>query len=310
LLKAAIALGVLVYVLMQVDLREALTALARADYRFVAIAFGSAFIAMTLNVRRWQMMLAAQGMFARLGTLVRLYLISMFFNNVTPGRFGGDVIRAYLSSRLGASRPQSIAAILMDRLVGGIAVLMLGVIGVVANPSVIPFQLGYVMLAMLGVSMLILFATMLRSGRLGWLRELVLRLAGLGLWGRWLRPRVEAMIEAVRIYARSRVVVVVALLISLLANGISVVNLYWYSVAVGADVSLWDVAVLAPVILAIGLLPISINGIGTIELAFVVLYGALGVDSAIALAVALLRRLALLLLSLIGGGLWVGHRFN
>ena len=65
----------------------------------------------------------------------------------------------------------------------------------------------------------------------------------------------------------------------------------------------------APVVLAVGLLPLSINGIGTIELTFVVLFGELGVPGHVALAIALLRRLVLLLLSLIGGMLYAVRRF-
>jgi uncharacterized membrane protein YbhN (UPF0104 family) len=68
------------------------------------------------------------------------------------------------------------------------------------------------------------------------------------------------------------------------------------------------VATIAPFILAIGLVPISPNGIGTIEAAMVVLLGTLGVDEHVALAVALLRRLSLLVLSLVGGVLYAFRR--
>ena len=95
----------------------------------------------------------------------------------------------------------------------------------------------------------------------------------------------------------------------MLANGLSIVNLFLYAQAVGAGLALSDVAVVAPVVLAVGLLPLSINGIGTIELTFVVLFGAMGVESHVALAVALLRRLVLLAISLVGGLLYAFRRF-
>ncbi len=69
-------------------------------------------------------------------------------------------------------------------------------------------------------------------------------------------------------------------------------------------------AVVMPVVLAVGLLPISINGLGTIELTFVLLLGLMGVDPEVALAVAILRRLVLLGQSLAGGVLYSARRFG
>ena len=98
--------------------------------------------------------------------------------------------------------------------------------------------------------------------------------------------------------------------ISMVANGLSIVNIYLYALAVGADVHIAEAAVVTPVVLAVGLLPISINGIGTIELTFVFLLGLMGVDPQVALAVAILRRLVLLGQSLVGGVLYTAGRFG
>ena len=54
----------------------------------------------------------------------------------------------------------------------------------------------------------------------------------------------------------------------------------------------------------------SINGLGTIELTFVLLFGLMGVDPEVALAVAILRRLVLLGQSLVGGVLYSARRFG
>ena len=128
--------------------------------------------------------------------------------------------------------------------------------------------------------------------------------------GKRLGGRVEAAADAVRAYAGEPGLIAWALLISMAANGLSIVNIYLYAVAVGADVQLAEAAVVAPVVLAVGLLPISINGLGTIELTFVLLLGLMGVDADVALAVAILRRLVLLGQSLVGGVLYSARRFG
>jgi uncharacterized protein (TIRG00374 family) len=309
-LKLAITLGVSGYVLWQVGLSDALRTLASADWRWVALAGASAVFAMTINVKRWQVMLQGQGGGASLGTLVRLYLIAMFFNNILPSRFGGDVVRAYGASINVTTRTRSAAAVIMDRLVGAISVLLLGVVAIVVNPTVIPWQIASVLVVGLVVGVTAVGLLLVRSP----FQALELRLLGLfgrlPVIGKRISGKLEAAVEAVRAYAGAPGLILWALLISMAANGLSIVNIYLYAVAVGADVKLSEAAVVAPVVLAVGLLPISINGIGTIEGTFVLLLGLMGVDPDVALAVAILRRLVLLAQSLVGGALYSARRFG
>ncbi len=309
ILKVVVTIFLAGYVLWQARLGDALAELGDADWRYVLLATCFAVLAMILNVARWQLMLHGQGARAPLPSLVRLYLIGMFFNNILPSRLGGDVVRAYGASILATSKTRSVAAVLMDRLVGATSVLLLGVLALALNPTVFPWQLGELLVVGLGGMVLILGVLLSRSPLSASVRSRLSRLATFSLFGLRLGARLSAGVEAVRSYARARGLIGRALVISMVANGLSIVNLSLYSFAVSADVSLAQVAVVAPVILAVGLLPLSINGIGTIELTFVVLFGALGVEGHVALAIALLRRLVLLVLSLVGGALYAVRRF-
>jgi uncharacterized protein (TIRG00374 family) len=254
-------------------------------------------------------MLAGQGVAAQLRTLIRLYLIAMFFNNVLPSRFAGDVVRAYGASRNVTTLTRSAAAVIMDRLVGAISVLLLGVIAIVVSPSVLPWQLTQVLVAGLVVGLLVVGLLIVRSPWHGSARHLLTLFERVPVLGRRLSGRVQAAIAAVRAYAGKPGLIARALLISMAANGLSIVGIYLYALAVGADVRLAEAAVVMPAILAVGLLP-SINGLGTIELTFVLLLGLMGVDPEVALAVALLRRLVLLGQSLVGGVLYSARRFG
>jgi uncharacterized protein (TIRG00374 family) len=234
----------------------------------------------------------------------------MFFNNVLPSRFGADVVRAHGAAGLASGKTRSVASVVMDRLVGAISVLVLGLVAVVIRPSMIEGRLGQSLLLMFVGLVVLLVLLMYRSEGTGRLRTTILKLTDISLFGIRLRSRVDAAIEAMRSYAGARNLILRALVISLLANGLSIFNLYLYGTAVGAGVTLGDVAAAAPIILAVGLLPLSINGLGTVELAFVVLFGAMGVAEPIALAIAILRRLVLLVMSLIGGVLYTVKRFG
>jgi uncharacterized protein (TIRG00374 family) len=264
---------------------------------------------MIFNVKRWQIMIRGQGDDAKLTTLIRLYLIAMFFNNLLPSRFAGDAVRAYGASVSLTTRTRSVAAVVMDRLIGAVSVLLLGVIAVAINPSVIPMQLIQLLIVGLIVGVVAVGLLVVRTPLHGSARHLLTYVDRVPVIGKKLGGRVESIVEAVRAYADKPGLVAVALLISMVANGISILNIYWYAVAVGADVHLTEAAVVAPVVLAVGLLP-SINGLGTIEVAFVFLFGLMGVPQELALAVAILRRLVLLGQSLVGGVLYSAKRLG
>ncbi|MFN8521770.1 MAG: lysylphosphatidylglycerol synthase transmembrane domain-containing protein [Chloroflexota bacterium] len=308
ILKLFITFAVSAYVLWYAGLGDALGTLITADWKFVGLAGISAVVAMVMNVYRWKLMLHGQEADFSLLSLIRLYLVGMFFNNVLPGRFGGDVVRAYAASLGATTRTRSAAAVLMDRLVGAISVLILGVMAVVLNPSVIPAELSRLVVLGCGAAVLVLGVLLARGSLMSRARHRLSAVVDTSAGRLSLGGRLEAAIQAVRSYSRQYGLVSRALAISMVANGLSIVNLQLYSVAVGADISLGQVAVVAPAILAVGLLPLSVNGLGTIEAAFVVLFGAMDVDAHVALAVAILRRFVLLVLSLAGGVLYATRR--
>jgi uncharacterized protein (TIRG00374 family) len=309
-LKLMVTVALTAFVLSRADLAALVQTFQEADWGWVALALGVSALAMVINTARWQIMLRGQDAAVPLASLVRLYLVGMFFNNILPSRLGGDVVRAYGAAQMGTSKTRSAAAVLMDRLIGAISVLTIGMAAILLDASRLPdiylqltagtFLFGLVMLGLM----------LYRNDRLSATRRRLLGLTDLSILGFKIRPRLEAAVDALRSYSRRPGLVVQAFAISTLANGLSMLNLYLYARAVRADVGLGDVATIAPFILAVGLLPISINGLGTIELTFVVLFGALGVDEHLAIAIAILRRLSLLVLSLLGGVLYALRKFS
>jgi Lysylphosphatidylglycerol synthase TM region len=78
--------------------------------------------------------------------------------------------------------------------------------------------------------------------------------------------------------------------------------------ALHGDLTLGQVALVAPLVVLVAALPVSINGIGITEGAFVVLYAQVGLPPEIGLASALLRRIILLLAALPGAAFWLSER--
>ena len=105
--------------------------------------------------------------------------------------------------------------------------------------------------------------------------------------------------------AGDRLAVAAAVLYSLPFYAAVILAQYFMLHAVGAHVSLFEVALGAPLVCAVTLLPVTVNGLFLAEGAFVLVYASVGVAPETALAAAILRRLVDLANSGFGGLLWL-----
>lgn len=80
---------------------------------------------------------------------------------------------------------------------------------------------------------------------------------------------------------------------------------YVYALSLDQNIGMTDMFFFIPLLNIVSLLPFTIGGLGLKEGAFVVFFGAIGISKESALAIALLNRSVLLLLSLIGGLLFL-----
>jgi hypothetical protein len=105
-------------------------------------------------------------------------------------------------------------------------------------------------------------------------------------------PRVQGAVEslatAVRQYAGHRRGLGLVLTASLAVQAIRIAQAYALGRALGIDAGLLVYAAAIPLILLIMLLPITVNGLGTSQAAFVWFFGRAGVDSAAAFALSIL----------------------
>lgn len=133
-LRVAVSLGIVVYILVDVDSGDLLRALVGVKLRYVAAALGLYLITQGLSTYKWSMLGRSVGLDRPLGQYMRFYFIGMFFNLFGIGTIGGDLARAlYLSG--GRHRALAIHSVLFDR-VSGLALLMaLGAAALVAFPA-------------------------------------------------------------------------------------------------------------------------------------------------------------------------------
>jgi glycosyltransferase 2 family protein len=284
LARLAVAAGLTAYILWISNPAAALEALTRADWRWIAAAVALVLADRTLNAYRWLVLLRpVTSSRPPLSAVLRVFFVSTFVGTFLPASVGGDAVRAVALARHGVGLADSVASVLADRVFGALSILLVGAIAAAFAPASIP---GWLPPATVAIAI----AAFAGVG-LGLFSETT---EGLALWllRRLTRGRVLTagtnLLESLRRYGRSG-----GALLNVLGGSISVqllriVQAWLLGRALGIELGLAPYLVYIPVILLIMLLPITVNGIGTSQAAFVWLFAESGVGAADAFALSVL----------------------
>ena len=278
--RVSIGVALLSVLFYNIDFQQLEEVLTEVDLYWLLGVLVFPHIAIFVSVMKWDWLLKAQGLHYPIGTLLRLYLIGTFFNNFLPSMVGGDVVRGYL---LGADRqntPHVTAAIVVERLSGLAALIALLFLALFDRQlqQQFPLVVGILTLVVLGSCISSFFIFRRAKLPLGSLTALL--------------PVPDKVLEFLKRtrkqlgdYRNHKVTLTNCLLISFPFYFLAVLAVFSAGRSVGVDIDLWALMIVVPVVLFIGLMPISINGLGVNEMGWVVFLGIYGVSPAVSLAI-------------------------
>jgi hypothetical protein len=266
LLKFGVSLGILAYLFHQASKDESFSTLLsqRKDWWMLACAFAVALAGVSNNMVRWYLLVRALDMPFSLKEAFRLGFIGYLFNLMAFGLVGGDALKAvFLAQRQKGRRTHAVATVLVDRVVGLYALLMLAAVAFLAFD-----------LESLHVRDPVALATVHRLGQLalaltiaGTAGIALLLLPGFTTWPVWDAlvelPRVgstfQRIIEALRIYRRRVGVLFLTCLMSLGTHALLVLAIYFVASGLFAQhPSLATHCVIVPISMTANALPIGV----------------------------------------------------
>lgn len=295
--KLIISICLLYLAAHNVDLKQLGFRLAEAQTGPLTIALMLMFAAQIVGAVRLATVMRAMKSRLSLAMAVRYQFVGLFFNSALPSSVGGDAMRIWLLTRAGFRFERALGAILVDR---SSAVVALVAIVALAQP----------------IYGNLLQSPVLRNSILGVLVALLLvlpailaldRLPAALLRFRLFRGMVGLVRDARCVYLSWRHAVPVigmSVLIQLMASMIY----YFLAGALMVDVPFLACAVLLPVVILVTTLPISVGGWGVREAATVTLFGAAGVDPKGALLVSVSYGIAVIIIGIPGGVVWLLER--
>jgi glycosyltransferase 2 family protein len=284
ILRLLVAIGLTTYVVWSADPRAVASAAAGADPLWLSAAVLLVLADRALMAWRWIDLLAALSAGSRppFGTVLRIFFVSTFVGSFLPS-VAGDAYRAYSLSRHDVSVSESAASVLMDRTLGVLSMVLLGSIALAAAPEVPRDRWTEGWLAIAAIGCVIAGAIVFNDGA----ARVVSRLGRLAPWER-IHRAVEDLTDAVRRYGRHRLELVRVLAASIMVQVLRAVQAFCLGRAIGIPLSVDAYFVYIPIAVLLMQVPVTVNGLGTAQLAFVWLFGQAGVGADKATALSLL----------------------
>ncbi len=249
------------------------------------------FLLVLVSAMKWKIFIDFLGGSVSLRELYRLYLVGYFVNLILPSYFGGDAVRSFkIGKSVGQHR--AAAATILERYTGFTAMLLLG-IAVSTCTSLVTWQIEVTLFALLiGVA---IFTMLSLSARL---RSFF---SWLPYFGK-AQGHLDKISEAFHLVRGAPHILFETYCLSFVYHSLTVFNTWACAQAVGwSDPHVSSLFVVLPLILTIGAIPISPQGLGIQEGAFFFFLTGIGASPEQALGIALILRAKGYVLALIGG---------
>jgi uncharacterized protein (TIRG00374 family) len=271
-LRVAISIGLVLFMISRLDTSNMLRFLRRADLGLVVLTLLAVLADRALMAVRWMKLVEALGVHAARSNLFKIFFLSTFFGSFLPSGVGGEAVRAISFSRLTSKGIESVASVAVDRLIGLLSMLLVGLLSLVVFYRVYPHPaLLYVVLVSSVALVAFLGSALARPVHAKLIEKFG---SSKGRFGEWIRKGAEAMAR----YREKPGVLGVVLAISIGVQLLRVLQAYLLSESMDLGTPAVYFLCFVPPILVVTMLPISVGGWGTANAAYVALFSQVGMD--------------------------------
>ena len=292
IIKILISLGIMVYLLRLVDFGVVWEQFLELNLFILILAFLILFFQCALSSLKWKIILTAESKDIPFLFLMKRYLIGNFISLFLPSSFGGDLYRIYALGEYNKDYLQNISSVLFDRISGLFA---LASISIISFAFFYKENISYQFFIAYALAILTFWG--LTSSRF---------IAKLQRTNKKIISFFNNILESFQNYRKNVRVLVLSLAISFWFQINIVILNHFYCFALNIDLPITFLFTVIPLVYLTEALPISINGLGVREGAFVFFFTQTGVSKEKALALGLLViSIRYIFIMLIGGPLFL-----
>lgn len=276
-------------------------------WELLGAALACSSIAVLIQFFRWYLLVKAQGFEFRFADSMRLGFLGLLLNFVTPGAIGGDLVKAgFLAREQDSRRAVAIATILLDRILGFIAIFAVGAIATLIVSTEFDHRGKLVAVLWAGTSagvvglIVMLHPSTPRSRWLSWFTRIP-KIGGI----------VQDLADGIALYQTKRRVIVFCVAIGLVVHLLIISAFFACGHAVGAARDVPDFStqmLLLPMAQVVSVFVPLPGGVGVLEGAVQESYKLVGAPGSLGLLAACAYRVTSLVVALFGAVYYASAR--
>jgi len=275
--------AILIYLLFQkISINNLYETVCRIGWFYFFLCVFIYLFSQIVSSIRWQMILKTMKENVSVFILILAYFIGMFANLFLPSIIGGDVLKAYLL-RKRFSLQRVADSIIMERYNGLFALCAISVVGAVYNRD------WRIIAILFSLFLLVVFSPL-------FLRKLSYRYSSLRE-----KKVVASFLQDIGVFSRNKKALFLVTFLSFVVQFIVIGIVFILGSCIGIETSIFYYFIFVPLIILLSFLPISLNGIGIREWAFVFFFSTVGASKVEAISLSLSFFFVTIAASLFGG---------
>jgi glycosyltransferase 2 family protein len=309
-IRIFISVGLIAFLLYTVDFGDISGSLAESNGYYLLAALLVALGDRLIMAYKWNILLRAKSIHLPLMRVTGTYLISTFLGLFLPATVGGDAIRAYAVSKGGHKGRDIVSSIVVERIFGIFALLIFVLIGIVLSIFVFGESFFASIWTLFGV-VLVFFLFLAALTYVSLNRSLLQSIFRFFVRGnskisanKWV-GKLREIYQSYLAYQEHKKELLIFLVWSFVENLFPIFWTYFLSLAFNIPVPLLYLFILEPIVLVLVRLPISFDGIGIKEGAFVYFLSLIGIPPSDALLLGIASHV-LGVISMLPGGVLYG----
>jgi uncharacterized protein (TIRG00374 family) len=302
-LKLSVSIVLLVVLFSRIDVAQLWQTAKEASVPWLLVAITIFALSTVVAAWRWNLLLKTQHIDITLRSLLGSFLVATYFNNFLPSNIGGDVIRISDTARHTNSKTLATTVVLMDRILGLIALVFVAALGATAigrlHHAAAPIWPVWLWAGFLAGAAATTPAVFAPAGFGKILRPLTV------FHPEWVGTRIETLTGALARFGEEPGALVTAFAGAIVVQGALVLFYFAVSYALHLDIGFWDLAVVIPMSFIVQLLPVSVGGFGVREAFFSYYFHRIGQPIEDAVLLSLVGAAMLMLFSMSGLAVYV-----
>lgn len=306
ILRVLFTIFLFVLLMNQVDFSEKDDLLIQISPVWMFLAVLMNIFALLTIVWRWKIIINGMGVHKSFLDLFYVNLISTFFGMFLPSSVGGDVSKMIMVAENTLNREAAASSVLIDRMIGMIVTIVIGIVSLFFLPGLRDDR---IIMGLLVVTLLIVsFFIFLILNRCAF--EKVINFIPLSIRKR-LGGSISKIDQSIAKLQGDPKILILASIISMLRQIAICVSFFCAGKSFGINAEMAVYFVVIPIVMAVIVLPISINGLGLQDNTMIFLLGMVGIGSVEALFLSIFMHITRNITGIIGGILFAfGYRRN